>query len=644
LREPDCATDQLIGAMLAATAPVAARPLQCAVDALFTDAAGPALLIIEAPMGEGKTEAAFLAYLRLQQRNRHRGLYIGLPTQATGNAMFERTLTFLGAFASGIRLDIQLAHGGAILNETAARLRGIWGDARDEDVSSAAWFSQRKRALLSPYGVGTVDHALLAAMNVKHHFVRLWGLADKVVVLDEVHAYDTYTGGLIESLLRWLRALDCSVVLMSATLPLAKRDALLRAWGASGAVPQLAYPRAMLAVGATLDGRSFAARPQAPVRVHGLAEDIETLAAEALRALEHGGCGAVIVNTVDRAQRLAVRVLELGLAADAVIVFHARFPAEQRRELERRVLDRFGAPGTGRRPGRALLIATQVAEQSLDIDFDFLFSDLAPVDLLLQRAGRLHRHLRPERPAGHREATLTIAGLVSDRLPELIQTAWAYVYDPYLMLVTWAVLRNERNWQLPADIDRLVQLVYGHDPDLGELDADQLRQIDELARARYRARAIHSAQLADNIALDVAAEPATAYANKPQGAAEDDLRGLRNRTRLDDGQTIAVVPVCAHADGTWRCAPGHTGFDPNRAVDDATARVLFARQVKVSRRDLVRELAARPVPVAFASHPLLGNLHALELRDGATRFGSLEVRLDTLLGLVYSTNSTKESA
>lgn len=173
-----------------------ARPLQQAGDALLRDAKGPSLLLVEAPMGEGKTELAFLAHLRLQKANDHRGLFLALPTQATGNAMFKRALTYLEGFAKG-PLDVQLVHGGASMNDDARALRTVHLQGIDnnpgEALSASDWFGQRRRPLLSPYGVGTVDQALYATLNVKHHFVRLWGLGNRVVVLDEVHAYDTYT-------------------------------------------------------------------------------------------------------------------------------------------------------------------------------------------------------------------------------------------------------------------------------------------------------------------------------------------------------------------------------------------------------------------------------------------------------------------
>ena len=259
-------TNTLVSRMLTRGAqPVEARPLQSLADQLLAQATGPTLMIVEAPMGEGKTELALLAHLRLQAANGHRGLYVALPTQATGNAMFDRALNFLKAFAPDIRLDIQLVQGGVLLDERIHRLREV--DASDaESVASSAWFSQRKRPLLSPYGVGTVDQALFATLNVKHHFVRLWGLANRVVVLDEVHAYDTYTTGLIEALLRWLKALGCSVVLMSATLPARRRAALLAAWGAPER-QDIPYPRVLMTSGQETLGRHVPSRQLDPIHV-----------------------------------------------------------------------------------------------------------------------------------------------------------------------------------------------------------------------------------------------------------------------------------------------------------------------------------------------------------------------------------------
>lgn len=620
-------TDALL-ARIVGRPQLSARPLQQIGDSLLRSVRGPALLLVEAPMGEGKTELAFLAHLRLQAANGHRGLYVALPTQATGNALFKRALTFLEQFADG-PLDIQLVHGGAAMNEEVRHLRGI-DHSPDESISASAWFSQRKRPLLSAYGVGTVDQALYATLNVKHHFVRLWGLGNRVVVLDEVHAYDTYTSGLIAALLRWLKALGCSVVLMSATLPLARRDELLRAWGVvSDAVPELAYPRLLLADQAGVRGESFGARELVPIHLVGLDESVDVLADTAADLLIGGGCGALIVNTVDRAQRLYTALRQRLGDEVKLLLFHARFPADQRGERERQVLSAFGAEG--QRPARALLVATQVAEQSLDIDFDFMLSDLAPVNLLLQRAGRLHRHVR-KRPAQHAEARLWVAGLQAERLPELKDTAWGYVYDAYILLRSWALLRHEHCLSLPADIDRLVQAVYGDEPLPDALDEEACARIEIESYGEYLARIQKERRESFNIAIDPAEEPQLAYNGKPRGSEEGEGVGLENKTRLG-AESITLIPLEVVEDG-WCVRLSEPVFTPDRVLPDALARQLYNRQIKVSRKGLVRHLKSTPLPAAFA-HPLLRNCYPLPLRQGRYAVDGLRLRLDDELGLVY---------
>lgn len=607
---------------------LSARPLQAVGDQLLRSANGPALVVVEAPMGEGKTEFAFLAHLRLQAVNGHRGLYVALPTQATGNALFTRALTFLDHFSGG-PLDVQLVHGGAGMNEQVRHLRGV-DHSVGESLSASAWFAQRKRPLLSAYGVGTVDQALYSTLNVKHHFVRLWGLANRVVVLDEIHAYDTYTSGLIAALLRWLRALNCSVVLMSATLPQMRRAELLQAWGVSGSdLPTLAYPRLLLADDSGVRGEHFDARVQAPIRLAGLSEDVEALADKAIELLAEGGCGALIVNTVERAQKLfAVLRKRLGSHA-SLLLFHARFPANERAMREREVLDAFGTQG--KRPERALLIATQVAEQSLDIDFDFMLSDLAPVDLLLQRAGRLHRHVR-EWPARHAQPCLWIAGLEGNDLPELKGTAWGYVYDAYVLLCTWAVLRDLEQVELPADIDVLVQRVYGEQPLPDGLEEQVREQIEIESYGEYLAKVQKERRESFNVAIDPAEEPHLAYNGKPRGSEEGEGVGLENRTRLGQ-ESITLIPVEV-MDGGWSLGLKEPLFDPARPLSDALARQLYDRQLKVSRVAVVKRFKTAELPAAF-EHPLLRNCYPLPLESGVFKEGKLCLTLDSVFGLRY---------
>lgn len=626
--------DQLI-ARIVQRPELTARPLQAQADLLLDGVQGPALLLVEAPMGEGKTELAFLAHLRLQAANQHRGLYVALPTQATGNALFNRALTFLHSFSGDTALDVQLVHGGAGLNEQVLALRGIYG-AEGESVSSSAWFSQRRRPLLSPYGVGTVDQALFATLNVKHHFVRLWGLSNRVVVLDEVHAYDAYTSGLIEALLRWLKAMGSSVVLMSATLPAPRRDALLRAWGvAPENAPELSYPRLLLADDRGLKGDTCESRPLPPIHLQAVAEDIDSLVAKACELVQQGGCGALIVNTVDRAQSLYLK-LKTELADEVpLLLFHARFPANQRSEQEQAVLARFGQGGA--RPAKALLIATQVAEQSLDIDFDFMLTDLAPVDLILQRAGRLHRH-KPERPEAHRQATLYVAGLAPETLPDLKSTAWEYVYEPYILGRTWALLSREQALHLPQDIDRLVQAVYDSEDlpaDLAEMDR---ALIEDEAYGNHLGKRQTERMMARNVAIDPEAEPQNAYTQKNRGYEEgEEGLGLPNYTRLGD-DSVTLIPV-HEVPGGWSLAPNGEAFDPDQLLSNVLAKQLHAHQLKTSRAALLKHAQALESRRSFSEHPLLRHLKPLVLIDGCLQIGRLTVRLDDELGLVYQRTS-----
>lgn len=609
----------------------APRPLQSAVEELLRDLTEPPLVLIEAPMGEGKTEAAFIAFLRLQRRFGQRGFYVGLPTQATGNAMFERAVRFLCAFADrhDVQLDIQLAHAGAELVDSYQALRGVYGE-RGEHVAAAGWFAKPKRALLSPFGVGTIDQALYAVLHVKHHFVRLWGLSHRVVILDEVHAYDVYTGGLIAHLLRWLKRMGCAVILLSATLPRAKRRQLLAAWGAAEE-NETVYPRVLLAESGRVKSRPIAAREQAPIALRALPESLEAIAQEARALVAKDGCIAAIVNTVDRAQTLYSMLADTAEAE--VLLYHARFPADERQAIEQTVLARFGS---GARPERAILIATQVAEQSLDVDFDAMITDLAPIDLVLQRAGRLHRHPR-ERPEAHGEPVLYVAGLAGDEPPDLNATRWRYVYQPYILLRSWKQLRKQPVIRLPHDIDPLVQAVYDAAP------ADEGAEVatvqdQDAAYGQYLAEMQEMRQRMQNVALDADAPDLFALLNAPQ-AREAGEGGLEVTTRLGE-ESLAVVPLWVSEAG-WGERPDAPPFDPQRPLERDRARAVYARQLRVSRKALIEALKAQPKPPAFAESPYLCDLHPLLLdKDGKANVGTLQARLDARLGLVYTKEAT----
>ncbi len=612
-------------------------------------------------MGEGKTEAAFYAHLRLQAANGHRGLYVALPTQATGNAMFRRLRRFLNVRAkqrdgTAPPLDIQLLHGATLLNQEFQELivrPNLPADERSgeespdsaqEGVRAAEWFTQRKRGLLSEYGVGTVDQALMAILNTKWQFVRLWGLANRVVVLDEVHAYDTYTGTLIDSLVRWLHALGSSVILMSATLPTEKRRALLVAYGAEEVAPA-PYPRITRVAGGIATNATFSGRKQPTLTVKAAPEELPALAALLRELAGAGGCVACIVNTVDRAQKLYTLLCD-DLAEGKVQLFHARYPADERAARAERVLATFGEGDDEHpvvRPRRAILIATQVVEQSLDLDFDVLVTDLAPVDLVLQRAGRLHRHDRPLPVRGaHREPVLYVTGLATEQaIPDFGVNE--KIYARYVLLRSWLALRACATITLPGDIDRLVQEVYSQ-PDPDDL-APEFRAALRHAKALLANRDDASGSAATYAVFGEADESGWLDSANPtrrnddtDNPQADDDRFLP--TTRQGPPSVTVIPIYLR-DGRYSLdAAGNAPVKRTGAIGRDEAIAYYRRSVRLSNFEVVRNIKRHVSDegvslTGWRKAPLLAQCYPLILIDSRAMVGKQAIRLDKDLGVVY---------
>jgi CRISPR-associated endonuclease/helicase Cas3 len=371
-------------------------------------ARGPQLVVVEEVTGGGKTEAAFSLAHRLVAARQADGLYLGLPTMATANAMYGRLEhAYRRLFAAGSEPSLVLAHSRRHLY-LALQAAAPAEPAADDDTAGAQcadWLADsRKKALLAEVGVGTVDQGLLGVLPARHQSLRLWGLAGKVLVVDEVHAADAYMQELLAVLLEAHAAFGGSAVLLSATLPSRQRQTLCRAFARGlgvdlPAVEDRSYPALLHLSREGAGVYPLAARPQASREVAVRLLEDETAVEETLaETIAAGGCACWIRNTV--ADAVAAWERWKGrLGGERALLFHARFTADDRETVERDVLRRFGPrSGPAERSGR-LVVATQVVEQSLDLDFDTLVSDLAPIDLLIQRAGRLRRHLRDARGA-----------------------------------------------------------------------------------------------------------------------------------------------------------------------------------------------------------------------------------------------------
>jgi len=380
----------------------------------------PQLFILEDVTGAGKTEAALILTQRLMAQGLADGLYIALPTMATANAMYKRLGSVYQKFyQSDSEPSLILAHGARELSRDfqdsillANQLKTdddyLNGkNEEDQELSATAycnaWLADsRKKALLADVGVGTLDQALLAVLPARHQSLRLLGLGRKVLLVDEVHAYDSYMQKLLDALLEAHARQGGSVILLSATLPQTMRETLVNAFhkGLGEDAPALSepaqYPLAThtpaVTVEQPIDTREAVKRT---VNVQRLNSEEEVLAQIRLAA-DAGQCVCWIRNTVKAARQSYQNLLDGGIAAEQSSLFHSRFAMIDRQQIENSTLERFGNNSTPEHRKGQVLIATQVVEQSLDLDFDLMITDLAPIDLVIQRAGRLRRHIRDE--------------------------------------------------------------------------------------------------------------------------------------------------------------------------------------------------------------------------------------------------------
>ena len=467
-------------------------PLQERATTLDISAPGPQLVILEDVTGAGKTEAALILTHRLMSANKGHGLYVGLPTMATANAMYKRlAAAYHALFTDDSRPSLILAHGGREM--TDAFRQSIWqpdGDTakdyahNDGNANSEchAWFADsRKKALLAEVGVGTLDQLLMAVMPFRHQSLRLLGMRDKILLLDEVHAYDGYMVKLLEGLLRFHAAQGGSAIILSATLPAALREKLLHAFNdgadftATETNEDAGYPWLSHLSSSGLLEQPLDTRPevQRTVTIKWIQQRQQALDI-IYRVVAAGQCVCWIRNTVDDARDVYQQLLHEGMLPEQdLLLFHSRFAFTDRIDIENKTLSWFGnnAPVSERR-GK-VLIATQVVEQSLDLDFDWMISDLAPIDLLIQRAGRLQRHIRDA--DGQRKPTLPdarqppVLHILVPEWQEQAEEGWlgqelkgtGFVYADHACLWrTQAVLRQHGEIRMPENARALVDGVY----------------------------------------------------------------------------------------------------------------------------------------------------------------------------------------
>lgn len=523
------------------------RPMQEVVVEAARSMQSGGMMCIEAPMGQGKTEAGLIAAEFLAQATGRTGVAFAAPTQATSNALFDRVIEWVEYQTNNVAQE----HGGPIephsmfLGHSKNRFNKSYealskADIFDESstpgrennrktlrpgtsLARHSWLSGTKKGLLSSFVVCTIDQVLMTALQARHVMLRYLGLTSKVIIIDEVHAYDAYMNQYLSAALYWLGQMNAPVILMSATLPSATRDELMKSYAKGlriGVEPNkvttsVSAPQNNDMMARMLANLAKSQAPSAPAVTENSPLDLDYPVIHTLTTEDNGtpkkwkveqpaeqteielkliddspesvlnvleplandhGCAAVICNTVGRAQEMHAFLSEQ-FGEEHIVLTHSRFTATHRTEQEELLVSKLGkkahyseADGEdSSRPHRLIVVGTQVIEQSLDLDFDVIITDFAPVDLVLQRMGRLHRHdsrSSSERTPAYRKPVCYVRGVETfgsqDKTP-LFPDGSKAVYEPKILLSSYAQLLPHFDGEpirIPADISPLVQKTY----------------------------------------------------------------------------------------------------------------------------------------------------------------------------------------
>ncbi len=661
---------------------------------------GPGIALVTAATGDGKTETALEAERILSARSGTRGLAFLLPTMATSDQMFKRVAGFVQRQCDAAP-SVTLTHSMAWLStaysdellDGGAEVLSCDQDGEPPDGSKrsgpAQWLRGGKRALLAQFTVGTIDQALMAVLPVKHNALRLLALSGRTVIVDEAHAYDPYMQVLLGRLLHWLGAYGCPVVLLSATLPRSVSDRLIREYLiGSGAVTRRGartlsfhapYPGWLFVDAATgtalpmsqgmqeaqIRHRSSQLRLERyPVRHiapdngpegRPLPEDARLSRIGAL--LEpvfspEGGCVLVVCTTVDDAQQtyawLRDRIARRGLDSEDVELLHARLPGDVREERSGGIAGLLGR--SGKRPARRIVVATQVVEQSLDLDADLVISDLAPLALLLQRAGRCWRHedwwavsgTRPRhRPAWSGGPRLAVL----DPLDEAGSPPkhWGEVYHPYLLAATSEVLRDRdgSTLKIPQEVQSLVEQVHGDGATVAGqgLYAWDNPQLSVL-KVSHDGEKLAQESVGAIVAVPTPTKVAGLEALSRFDIADDEWEAA---TRLG-ADSLRVLCCFDHAGRVTLDAAGEIPLpepEEGHRLSTAQVRAVMRRTIPVRADWLANRGPEHAPPPSWAKHPMLADLVLLRqpVVDGAAtaiQIGGRTFRLDAQLGLVRS--------
>ncbi|MFD8690763.1 CRISPR-associated helicase Cas3' [Streptomyces sp. NPDC059651] len=670
------------------------NPLQQSVMDELPAAAGAGrrggIMLVTAAPGDGKSETALEAERILSKICGTHGFAFLLPTMATSDQMHDRVVRTLRN-QSGEDAGLTLVHSMAWLSSAYAD-DDLDGEAvvtcdgdeapstrrPEADMRPGRWLRGPKRPLLAQFAVGTIDQALMAVLPVRHNALRMLALSNKTFIVDEAHAYDPYMQVLLGRLVNWLGFYGVPVVLLSATLPSSVGDRLIKEYlrGAGHkptALKRQTFP-APYPGWLYVDGETARCKQMSEVRrmeqvrtrnmrlrvdvervVHGakgVAGDRIAVIKRLLKpvAAGDGGTALVVCNTVGDAQETYLQLREeidrrSHAEGSDVLLLHARFPGDVR---EARTIEVTAGLGrSGPRPVRRIVVATQVVEQSLDLDADVVISDLAPLSLLLQRAGRCWRHEnhwqrhgypngrgRPRWADGPRLVVLDpMAG--GGRVP----VQWGEVYSEHLLGKTSRKLAEIEGGgiAIPGDVQGLVEAVHGDSEDF-----------DWNAPGSHKAKAWAEHKGKETAERSMAALRAVSRARQVGGLhelhhmeGEEDEWEVSTRLGAD-----SVRLLCAYAQEDGQLTLDAEGKEPlpeankDGRMPAPDVRQVMRRTLPV-RADWFRDAEpdALSPPSSWAEHPMLGDLRVLRqpIHQGmaqAVKVGNKTLSLDKDLGLV----------
>lgn len=548
------------------------RPFQKDALNVAFQCTSPGLYIVEAPMGEGKTEAALGMAEELALKFGQTGVFFALPTQATADGVFPRVVKWIRNVSEckPSPRTIFLAHGKSKFNKVYSNIPTNRNSNTDDPLVVHEWFHGKKKGILSDFVIGTVDQVLMAGLKRRHLALRHLGLVGKVIIIDEVHAYDVYMGSYLEKCLTWFGAYEIPVILLSATLPLSRRNSLIESylrgrrihapkgdWLSDTSYPLITY---------TDGGQVQSVAPPGSNRKLEI-RIFRILDCDLMSKIEscssRGGYVGIIVNTVSRAQNIYTQLAQR-FGKESVRLLHSRFTNIDRTKNEVEVMEMLNE-GRIIPPYRMFVVGTQVMEQSLDFDFDVLFTDLCPMDLLIQRMGRLHRH-HNVRPEGLETPTCYV---IDDGFVQKVSEA---VYSRYQLLNT-EVLLPERI-VFPKDIPQLVQSAYGNPLEVPNHLKDKYRKA--LEEVRYEQG--NKEQKAKTYQIFLPTEPNLLKWLDNDLTGEEEL--MARAAVRDTEESIEVILVKSCGNGTYQYVAGEeAGTQIPLDIDEESAFILAGSKV-----------------------------------------------------------------